>query len=149
MRRNIIGFILVVMLLFPAMPAAFASIEITGMGTYHDLTDYYGYVEYQNIENYNISGAILVFIDKEIAVGKILNMPIRYVAGFRCSPIKTLEFPLRTTKGDHTIVAYVISMNHTVHCMFNYSMEGWEEGQDEEETKEPEIEDWLKCGWCP
>jgi hypothetical protein len=142
--EKIIRGILILVLLSLAIPIASASIEITDIGEGYDLIGHYGFVDYQNIANYNISGAILVFIDGDIVAGKILDMPIRYVAGFRCGPIKTLEFPLRTTKGDHTIVAYAVSMNRTVHCMFNYSMEGWEEMEAEEGTEVKE-EDWMKC----
>lgn len=149
MRRDIIGFILIVMLLFPAMPIASAHIDIEDIGVGYDLIYHYGFVDYQNLANYNVSGAILVFIDGDIVAGEILDMSIRYVAGFRCSPIKTLGFPLRTTKGDHTMAVYVLSMNHTVQRSYVYTMEGWEDEQDGEETKEPEIEDWLKCGWHP
>lgn len=130
--EKIIGGLLILVLLSLAIPIASASIEITDIGEGYDLIGHYGFVDYQNIANYNVSGAILVFIDGDIVAGKILDMPIRYVAGFRCSPIKTLEFPLRTTKGDHTIVAYAISMNCTIQRIYEYTMEGWEDGLEGE-----------------
>jgi hypothetical protein len=134
------------LLLFLAIATVSASIEMTDIGIQYDMIEHYGYVDYQNIANHNISGAILVFIDGDLVAGKIVDMPIRYVAGFRCSPMKTLECPLKTTKGDHTIVAYALSQNITAQRVYEYTMAGWEEEGVEEETGiKEEIEDWIKC----
>lgn len=145
-NEKIIRGILILMLLFSVMPTASASIEIVDMGVYYDGETQCGYVDYTNTANHNVSGAILVFIDGNIAVGKIVDMDIRYVAGFRCSPVKTLEIPLRTAKGNHPIVVYVLSQNITAQCSYEYTMEGWEEMVVEGETEfKDEIEDWMKC----
>jgi hypothetical protein len=144
--KNLIRFAFVDLLLFMVIATASASIEIRDIGIQYDMIEHYGYVNYQNTANHNVSGAILVFIDGDIVAGKIVDMPIRYVMGFRCSPTKTLEFPLKTTKGDHTIVAYALSQNITAPRIYEYSMEGWEEKGVEEETDiKEEIEDWIKC----
>lgn len=139
-----VGFALV--LLFLALPAVSANIDIIDVGTLYDGIDYYGYVDYQNIENYDLQGVISVFIDSDIVAEKMIDMPIRYVAGFRCSPIKSFEFQLNMSKGSHTIVAYVLSQNITIQCSYEYTMEGWEdEAADEEMEMEEDKEDWLIC----
>jgi hypothetical protein len=147
--KNVIRIAFVGLLLFLPIATASASIEMTDIGIQYDMIEHYGYVDYQNTANHNVSGAILVFIDGDLVAGKIVDMPIRYVAGFRCSPTKTLEFPLKTTKGDHTIVAYVISQNITAQRGYEYTMDGWEEGEVEEKTEIEEegtnVKDWLPC----
>jgi hypothetical protein len=141
--------ILILALLFLALPTVTAHIDIIDVGHYNaarwnDIEGLCGYVDYQNVANYTIGGAILVFVDGEIVAGKILNMGIRYVAGFRCSPIKTLEFPITEAEGDHIIVVYIRSMNASVESAYEYYIEG-AEGVIEGEESEIE-EDWLTCG---
>ena len=133
-RRKIYILISISVLFFLALPAVSAYIEISDMGHYYDGETRYGYVDYTNTAKHNVSGALLVFIDDDIVAGKILNMPIRYVAGFRCSPIKTLEFLSQNDKGGHAIVAYAVSMNCTIQRICEYTMEGWEEMEAEEGT---------------
>jgi hypothetical protein len=149
-KRKIL--ILIAMLLFLAMPVTSADINITGIGTQYDGIDHYGYVDYRNIANVNASGAILVFIDGTIVAAKLLNMPIRYVAGFRCSPTKTLEFPLNDTEGNHTILAYTFSRNVSAQRSYGYYAEEWwierEDNVEEEVEMEEEdttVKDWLPC----
>jgi hypothetical protein len=139
----ILGGIFIVMLLFMVLPVALADITITGIGTQYDGIGHYGYVDYRNIANVNASGAILVFIDRNIVVAKILNMPIRYIAGFRCSPTKTLEFPLNDTEGDHTILAYTFSQNVSAQRSYGYYAEDW--WMEQEDKVEEDDEVWLEC----
>jgi hypothetical protein len=144
--KNLIRVAFVGVLLFLVIATASASIEMTDIGVQYDMIEHYGYVNYQNTANHNVSGAILVSVDGDFVAGEIVDMPIRYVAGFRCSPTKTLEFPLKTTKGDHTIVAYALSQNITTQRIYEYTMDGWEEEVVDEKTEiEEEIEDWLEC----
>jgi len=134
---------IVLILLFLVLPAVSAHIEISDMGHYYDPVDgLTGYVDYQNVVGYNISGAVLVFIDGDIVAGEIIKTRVRYVAGFRCSPIKTLEFPINTSEGDHTIVAYVFSMNNSIQQAYDYYTEGF---GDEVTEGEREEEEWLSC----
>jgi hypothetical protein len=142
-KELILGGIFILMLLFMALPVASADIDITGIGTQYDGLDHYGYVDYRNIANGNASGAILVFIDGTIVAAEILNMPIRYVAGFRCSPAKTLEFPLNDTEGVHTILAYAFSQNVSTQRSYGYYAEDW--WMDQEDEVEEEVEVWLEC----
>ena len=132
-------------LLFMVLPAVPAHIDIVDIGHYYDGIDHLGYIDYQNVADYNLSGTILVYIDDEIVAGKVIEMPIRHIAGFRCSPIKTLEFPLNETEGDHTIVAYVYSMHSSAERTYEYVAE--ERWTQEPEENEEEEEDWLKCFW--
>lgn len=144
--KRIGGIISVLTLLFLLLPAVSAHIDIMDMGHYYDGINSLGYVDYQNVANHTVGGAILVFVDGDIVAGKILNMKIRYVAGFRCSPIKTLEFPIIETEGEHRIVAYVLSMNSSTECVYDYyAADWWQEAPDEEETEWGEIglnEEW-------
>ena len=112
------------------------------MGHYYDGINSLGYVDYQNVANHTVGGAILVFVDGDIVAGKILNMKIRHIAGFRCSPIKTLEFPLTETEGEHTIVVYILSMNNSIERVYEYYAVGGEEEVIEERVQE---DDWLTC----
>lgn len=136
-----------------ALPAVSAHIAIIDVGhnnaaQWDDIEGWCGYVDYQNMANYTIEGAILVFVDGEIVAGKILNMKIRYVGGFRCSPIKTLEFPITETEGDHSILVYVLSMNSSVQRTYDYYAKGMGEAWEVESGSEAK-EDWLKCwGYC-
>jgi hypothetical protein len=144
--------ILIAMLLFMALPAASAHIEITDIGhnnaaQWDDIEGLCGYVDYQNVVNDTVKGAILVFVDNEIVAGKLLNMGIHYVAGFRCSPIKTLEFPISETEGCHTITVHILSMNSSVTSTYDYYAAGMEDEIEVESEREVE-EDWLKCWWC-
>jgi hypothetical protein len=140
--KRIWGIISVLTLLFLSLPAVSAHIDIIDMGHYYDGISSVGYVDYQNVANHTVGGAILVFVDGDIVAGKILNMGIRYVAGFRCSPIKTLEFALNETEGEHTIVVYILSMNNSVERTYDYYAEGVEEDVIEEREQE---EKWLSC----
>lgn len=140
--KRIWGIISVLTLLFLSLSAVSAHIDIIDMGMVYDGEDHYGYVDYQNTANYSVSGAILVFIDGGIVAGKMLDMPIRSIVGFRCSPIKTLEFPITETEGEHTIVVYILSMNNTVGHVYDYYAEGVAEDAIEESEQE---EDWLSC----
>jgi hypothetical protein len=81
--KNLIGVAFVGVLLFMAIPTASASIEMTDICIQYDMIEHYGYVDYQNTANHNVSGAILVSVDGDFVAGKIVDMPIRYVAGFR------------------------------------------------------------------
>jgi hypothetical protein len=142
--------IVLLALLFLAMPAVSAHIDIIDIGHYNaarwnDIEGLCGYVDYQNVANHTLEGAILVFVDGEIAAGKILNMGIRYVAGFRCSPIKTLEFPITEAEGDHTIVVHIRSMNDSIERIYEYYAEGVEDRVEVEESKTETEEDWLEC----
>lgn len=144
-------YLVLLTLLFLASPAVTAHIDIIDVGHYNaarwdDIEGMCGYVDYQNVANHTIEGAILVFVDGEIVAGKILNMKIRYVAGFRCSPIKTLEFPITETEGCHTIVVYIRSMNASVECVYEYYAEGGGDVVDAEESEEEK--DWLPCWGC-
>ena len=148
-QRIILG-ILIVALIFSGMPTVVAHIDIIDIGynnaaQWDDIEGLCGYLDYQNVADYNISGAILVFVDSKIVAGKILDMNIRYIAGFRCSPIKTLEFPISEEEGHHHIVAYILSMNNSVQSTYDYYAEGLEEGEIEPEE---EVEDWLLCSCC-
>jgi hypothetical protein len=146
MKHKIYNLLLVLVLILSVLPTASAHVDIVDMGHYYDGIDRLGYVDYQNVANYTVESAILVFVDGEIAAGKILNMKIRYVAGFRCSPIKTLEFPITEAEGKHTIVVYIYSMNSSTERVYEYTGEGVEEVVDVEES---EIEkDWLTCWKC-
>lgn len=132
-----------------ALPAASAHIAIIDIGHYNaaqwdDVEGLSGYVDYQNTANQTIKGAILVFLDNEIAAGRILNMKIRYIAGFRCSPVKTLEFPISETEGDHTIIVHILSVNSSVMSTYDYSVKDVEDTMAAESEREVE-EDWLKC----
>lgn len=151
MKQNKTGIsILVVVLIFTALPAVSAHIDILDVGHYNaarwnDIGSMCGYVDYQNVANHTIEGAILVFVDGKIVAGKILDMRIRYIAGFRCSPIKTLEYPITEAEGKHEIVVYIYSMNASVKRVYEYIAEGVDEAI---EVKEREIEeDWLPCSW--
>lgn len=151
MNKNKIRiYIVCAALLFLAMSAVSAHIDILDIGHYNaarwdDIEGLCGYVDYQNVANPTIGGAILVFVDGEIVAGKILNMKIRYVRGFRCSPIKTLEFPITEAEGRHEIAVYMYSMNSSVERIYEYTAEGIAEVID---TEESEIEeDWLRCSW--
>ena len=147
-KNRIAMYVLLLALLFSALPAVTAHIDVLDVGHYNaarwdDIEGMCGYVDYQNVANHTIGGAILVFVDGEIVAGKILNMEIRYVAGFQCSPIKTLEFPITETEGGHTIVVYIHSMNDSIKRAYEYHTEGVEEVVDAEESG---IEkDWLLC----
>lgn len=144
-KEKIYIFIALLMLILSVLPTASAHIDIVDIGHYYDGISSLGYVDYQNVANHTLEGAILVFVDGEIVAGKILNMPIRYLGGFRCSPIKTLEFPIIEAEGDHTISVYIYSMNNTVSRTYEYYAEGID---DTIETEEIETEkDWLKCCW--
>lgn len=144
-KEMILGLISLLMLLFLALPVTSAHIDIIDIGSGYDMIEHYGYVSYQNTVDYNVSGAILVFIDGDIVAGKILNMPIRYVAGFRCSPVKTFEFSLSEMEGDHTIVVYVLSMNSSVQRAYEYYAEDWWVEQEDIVCEVDAEEDWLTC----
>jgi hypothetical protein len=145
MKQNEIRiYIIISTLLLLALPAASAHIDIIDVGHYYDGISSLGYVDYQNVANHTVGGAILVFVDGDIVAGKILNMKIRYVSGFRCSPIKTLEFPITETEGDHTIVVYILSMNSSRECVYEYYEEGVAEDVIGEAESECEV-DWLMC----
>lgn len=144
---------IIAMLLFMALPAASAqNIDITDLGHYTtaywaDIEGLCGYVEYQNVANYTIAGAILIFVDGNIVAGKVLNMRAHYIAGFQCNAIKTLEFPINDTEGRHRVVAHIYSMNSSVVSTYDYYVESVGEEIDiESETKVEE--DWLRCWWC-
>jgi hypothetical protein len=153
MKRNKIrlyALIAISALFFILLPIASAHIAIIDVGhnnaaQWDNIEGMCGYVNYQNIANYTIEGAILIFVDNEIVAGKMLNMKIRYVAGFRCSPIKTLEFSITEAEGDHTIVVYILSMNSSVERTYEYYAEGIVEGEKLESELE---EDWLTCWRC-
>jgi len=132
--------ILIGILLFLALPIASASIDIIDMGTRYDCIDHYGYIDYQ--ANSNSSGAISVFIDDSLVKTKALDMKIRYLFGFRCNPIKTFEFTLNESEGNHSILAVIISDNVTAERMFGYFAEDWVVPVDEEEEI---IEEWMVC----
>ena len=141
-------YVLITTLLFLALPAVSAHIDIIDVGhnnaaQWDDIDGMCGYVDYQNVANHTVGGAILVFVDGEIVAGKILNMKIRYAGGRRCSPIKTLEYPITEAKGKHSIVVYIFSMNSSVECVYEYTAEGVDKGGDVESGSE--VEDWLKC----
>lgn len=142
-KESILGGIFLLMLLFMLLPVASADIGITDIGTRYDGLDHYGYVDYRNIANSNVSGAILVFIDGTIVAAKPLYMPIRYVAGFRCAHTKTLEFPLNGTEGNHSILAYTFSQNISAERSYGYYAEDW--WMKQEEKAEEEVEVWLEC----
>ena len=150
-KRIIFEFAILGALLVLASPVAFAHIEISDMGHYYDPAEgLLGYVNCQNAAEYDLNGAVFVFVDDEIVTGKIIRIPVRYIAGFRCSPTKTFEFPINTSKGDHTIVAYVYSMNDSVERIYGYCAEDWWVNQGDEIESEPEEEmeeDWLACSW--
>ena len=149
-QNKIITYVLIATLLFLAIPSVSAHIDIIDIGHYNaahweDIDGMCGYVDYQNVANHTIGGAILVFVDGEIVAGEILNMKIRYVAGFWCSPIETLEFPITETEGEHTIVVYIYSMNSSAERTYGYYAEGRGDALAAEEIK---IEkDWLPCSW--
>jgi len=153
-QNRIVMYVLSTTLLFLALPVVTAHIDIIDVGHYDaarwdDIEGMCGYVDYQNVANYSVDGAILVFVDGEIVAGKTLNMKIRYVAGFRCSPIKTLEFPITEAEGDHTISVYVLSMNSSVERTHTYYAKGV--GDMIETRSESEVEreeDWLTCWEC-
>lgn len=137
------------MLFFMALPLASAHIAIIDVGhnnaaQWDDIEGMCGYVDYQNMANYTVEGAILVFVDSKIVAGKILNMKIRYVADFRCSPIKTLEFPITEAEGDHNIVVYILSMNSSIQRTYEYYAKGIV-GEIEVEGESEVKEDWLEC----
>ena len=143
--KNRIGKLtLIGILLFLALPTVSASIDILDMGTRYDCIDHYGYVDYQ--PNSNSSGVLSVFIDGSLVKTKALDMEIRYHYGFKCNPIKTLEFPLNETEGNHSILAVVNSDNVTVQITIGYYAAIWwtEEPEDEEEEEEI-IEEWMVC----
>jgi hypothetical protein len=151
-KNKILIYVLIATLLFFAMPAVSAYIDILDVGHYNaalwdDIEGMCGYVDYQNVANHTLEGTILVFVDGNIVAGKILDMKILYVAGFRCSPIKTLEFPITEAEGDHTIVVHVLSMNSSAERTYEYHAKGIEENITEEAESE-EVEDWLKCWSC-
>lgn len=145
MKNEMIISVLIATLLFLVLPAVSAHIDIIDIGTGYDMIEHYGYVDYQNIANHTIGGAILVFVDGNIVAGKIINMKIRYVGGRKCSPIKTLEYPIAEAEGEHIIAVYIYSMNSSVEWMYVYTAEGVDEviGAEESETEE----DWLRCSW--
>lgn len=144
-KEGILGIVL--MLLFLVLPVASAHVEIIDMGHYYDGIDRLGYVDYRNAANYTVEGAILVFIDGDIVAAKMLNMDLRYVAGFRCSPVKPLEFALCEIEGDHTIAVCILSMNSSVERTYEYFAEGWWNDQEDEieSELEEEEEEWLEC----
>jgi hypothetical protein len=152
MKRNKIRLYVLIAIcasFFMLLPIASAHIVIVDVGhnnaaQWDDIEGMCGYADYQNVANYTVKGAILVFVDNEIVAGKMLNMKIRYVAGFRCSPVKTLEFPITEAEGDHTIVVYVLSMNSSTERTYEYNAEGKGEGVDVESENDRE-EDWLDC----
>lgn len=144
-KETILGIVSILMLLFLALPAVSADIDIIDIGTDYYLIGHYGFVNYQNTADFNLSGTLLVFIDGNIVAEKKLDMPIRYVAGFRCSPAKTLEFSLNETEGNHTIVAYMISQNAIVQRSYIYYADGRLVEQEEDKESEVIEEDWLKC----
>ena len=132
-------------LLFLVLPAVSANIAITDMGHYYDPVDgLTGYVDCQNVAEYDLLGALLVFVDDDIVAGEIIKTRVRYVAGFRCAPTKTIEFPLNATEGEHHVVTHIFSMNSSVRRTYGYYTEGFED----ETTKESKEEDWLTCGVC-
>jgi len=152
MKQNRSGIcVLILMLLFMGLPATSAYIDIIEVGhnnaaQWGDIEGMCGYADYQNMANHTVNGAILVFVDGEIVAGKILNMEICYVAGFRCSPIKTLEFPITEAEGDHNIVVHIFSMNSSAECTYEYYGKGVGGTAVAESESEVE-EDWLTCSW--
>ena len=132
-------------LLFLVLPAVSAHIEIADIGHFEGIEGLTGYIDCQNVAEYDLLGAILIFVDGEIAAGKIIKTRVRYVAGFRCSPIKTFEFPINESKGDHHIVAHVFSMNNSAERTYDYFVDGVE--GDIALGEEGEEEDWLVCSW--
>jgi len=146
-KERIYELALLLTLLFLALSAVSANIEISDMGHYEDIEGLTGYVNCQNVAECDLLGALLVFIDDEIVAGEIIKTRVRYVAGFRCAPVKTIEFPLNETEGKHHIIAHVFSMNSSIECTYDYYTEGLEEGIALEEESEQE-EDWLTCWMC-
>jgi hypothetical protein len=150
-KNKIIISVLVATLLFLVLSAVSAHIDIIDVGhnnaaQWDDIDGMCGYVDYQNVANYTVAGAILVFVDNKIVAGKILNMKIRYVGGRQCSPVKTLEYPITGAEGEHTIVVYIYSMNNSVGHVYEYYAEGIDEVIDVESGSKVE-EDWLPCCW--
>jgi len=144
--RNIIkGLVLVGILLFLALPTISGSIDIIDMGIGYDCVDHYGHIDYQ--PNSNSTGILSVFIDDSLVKTKALDMKIRYIVGFRCNPVKTREFTLNETEGNHTIVALIISDNITVQSTISYYAEEWwtQEAEDDEEETYEVSRDWLTC----
>jgi len=151
-KITIFEFVVFGVLLFLALPVVSANIEITDMGHYYDPIDgLTGYVDCQNVAEYDLLGALLVFIDGDIVAGEIIKARVRYVAGFRCAPTKTIEFPLNETEGAHHIVAYLVSMNNSIQRTYGYYAEDWwdDQGNEIQKVSEEEVEeDWLTCWGC-
>ena len=129
-----------VLILLLLVSSASASIAILDLGTGYNGIDHYGYVDY--LPRINSTGELFVFIDGEIVKSKALDMKIRYRFGFKCNPIKTLDFPLNETKGNHTILVVISSDNITSQRGYGYYAEDWWANEEEEEEI---IEDWLSC----
>jgi len=135
---------LIMILLFLALPTVSGSIDILDIGVGYDCVEHFGYVQYQ--PNSNSTGVLSVFIDGSLVKTKALDMEIRYHYGFKCNPIKTLEFPLNETEGNHSILAVVNSDNVTVQSTIGYyAAIWWTEEPEDEEVEEEIIEEWMVC----
>ena len=137
MNKHIYLSVLILLLL--ASPVS-AGIDILDLGIGYDCIAHYGYVDYQ--PKTNSTGELFVFIDGKIVKTKVLDMKIRYLVGFKCNPIKTLEFELNETEGHHTILAVISSDNITSQRGYDYCAEDWWANEEEEEEI---IQDWLSC----
>jgi len=142
-KQKIYKLAIILALAFLVLPTVSAHIEISDMGHYEDIEGLTGYVDCINVAEYDLSGAILVFVDGNIVAGKIITARVRYVAGFRCAPPRTLEFLIPEAEGKHRIVAHVFSMNNSVQCTYEYYAEGIEEKVEEVEREQEK--DWLSC----
>lgn len=143
-KKIIKGLAFVGILLFLALPTVSGSIDIIDMGIGYDCIDPYGYVGYQ--PNSNSTEMLSVFVDSSLVKTKALDMKIRYLVGFRCNPVKTLEFALNEAEGNHTIVALINSDNiivqGTIRC---YAKEGWTQEPETAIDVKEDIEEWLVC----
>ena len=133
--------ILVLTLLFLTLSTVSPNIDILDLGSAYNCIEHYGFVDY--LPNNNSTGVISIFIDDEMVLNKTLNMSIRYFHGFECNPIKTLDFSLNETEGNHSIVALISSQNITAQRGYEYYVVDWwlPEPEEVEET----IEDWMVC----
>ena len=144
-KGRVYNIAVILTLLFLALPAVSGSIDILDMGTRYDCIDHYCYIDYQ--ANDNSTGVFSVAMDGVMVHTEILDMEIRYTHGFRCNPVKTFEFVLNETEGNHSIMAFIRSDNLTVFRSLDYYAEVWwmqepDMGEDIEEEG-----DWLICSW--
>jgi len=142
-KKRIGRFTLIGILLFLALPTVSASIDILDMGTRYDCIEHYCYINYQ--ANSNSTGVFSVAMDGDMVNTEILDMQIRYAHGFKCNPVKTFEFALNETEGNHSIVAFIRSDNITVFGAIDYYAAAWWSEEPEEEEEEEIIEEWMVC----